>query len=285
MIPIHGDTKIAAIIKANKDSIEAIAGVAKVFEKLRNPFLRKMLAPRTTLNEAARMAGCGVQEIARKLEPLGFIFINGQEAEQNKKAVREIPEFVRLLTPEEEQVLDVRADLQGGNDPLKKIMQAVNGLPQGQVLRIINTFEPAPLISLLAKKGFESYVMHLSGSEVHTFFKLRATDKKEGVPAIDEQIEMVTEAAFSDQLAAFGSRLKKVDVREMEMPMPMVTILESLSALPREHALLVSHKRVPIFLFSELRERNFQYIMNKAAENEVQLLIYRQTGRNQSPHK
>ena len=94
MIPIHGDTKIAAIIKSNKGSIEAIAAVAKVFEKLRNPFLRKVLAPRTTLNDAARMAGCSVQDIVRKLEPLGFIFTGGQGADQNKKAVPEIPELV-----------------------------------------------------------------------------------------------------------------------------------------------------------------------------------------------
>jgi hypothetical protein len=71
MITINGQTKISSIIKANKASIEAIASVARPLEKLKNPILRKLLAARITLSEAAEMGGCSVRDVARALQSHG----------------------------------------------------------------------------------------------------------------------------------------------------------------------------------------------------------------------
>lgn len=279
MTPIYRDTRIGTIIKSNKDSIEAIAGVAKVFEKLRNPLLRKVLAPRTTLEDAARIAGCSVEDIARKLEPLGFTLVKrplpGEKIADKTPAG--IPDFIRGLTPEREHILDVRADLQTGNDPLKKILQEVNGLAPGEVLRIINSFEPAPLISLLAKKGFENHVEHLSSGEVHTYFYLRNVNRNiQNVNIEKESPKQVTETVLREKMAGFGDRIRKVDVRDMEMPMPMITILESLADLPGGHALWVTHKRIPVFLFPELKERGYHWLICKSETTGIQLLIFSQ---------
>jgi|GEM_PF-6123362 len=45
---INGDTKIAALLKANPDALEAIIGISPGFKKLRNPVLRKILAAKNT---------------------------------------------------------------------------------------------------------------------------------------------------------------------------------------------------------------------------------------------
>jgi len=52
--------------------------------------------------------------------------------------------------------LDVRQSLANGVDPFGMIMQNIAQL-NGKVLHIINTFETAPLYSVLGKQGFEHY--------------------------------------------------------------------------------------------------------------------------------
>jgi len=39
--------------------------------------------------------------------------------------------------------------------------------------------------------------------------------------------------------------------------------------------LFVYHKRIPVFLLPELRERNFDYRIKEIAPNEVRLLIFK----------
>jgi len=59
------------------------------------------------------------------------------------------------------------------------------------------------------------------------------------------------------------------------MPGPMMTILESLNDLPAGYALFVNHKRIPVFLLPELKERNFDYRIKTISEGEVNLLIFK----------
>src|SRR5699024_7207351 len=90
---INDHTKIAALIKFNKESIEALARAAKPFEKLRNPFLRRVLAGRTTLKQAARMGNCSVQVLVDALQPLGFEYRTADNEEE--EADTSIPSFVK----------------------------------------------------------------------------------------------------------------------------------------------------------------------------------------------
>jgi uncharacterized protein (DUF2249 family) len=58
-------------------------------------------------------------------------------------------------------------------------------LQAGQVLKIINTFEPTPLMLLLKKQGFDSHAEQLSDNLAETWF-----DKKEEFPKIKEPEEI-----------------------------------------------------------------------------------------------
>jgi hypothetical protein len=66
-----------------------------------------------------------------------------------------------------------------------------------------------------------------------------------------------------------------VDVRHLEMPQPMITILDNLDHLPNETALYVYHKRIPVFLLPELAQRGFEYRIKEIQDGEVHLLIFR----------
>jgi hypothetical protein len=61
----------------------------------------------------------------------------------------------------------------------------------------------------------------------------------------------------------------------MEMPLPMITILQHLEALPTEKALFVYHKKVPVYLLSELKERGFRYVFQECGQDQVNMLIYK----------
>lgn len=271
---ITKNTRILSIIKENKRSVDAIAAVAKPLQKLRNPLLQKMLAGRTTLAQAAKIGGCSIDELAVALKPLGFDWVNENESDE-QGAFASTPEFISSLNKYPKTILDVREDLASGQDPLKKIMAAVKQLPEGNVLEVINTFEPTPLINLLSKKGYESYVETKSENEVHTFFKPGSGKEGQSQAIENELPDLCNETDFFEKLGYFGDKVVPVDVRELEMPMPMVTILESLSSLPEKHVLSVTHKRIPVFLFNELRERKADYLVYKAGETDVRLLIWR----------
>lgn len=272
MIQINENTRIAKILKANPDALDALVSVTPKFEKLRNPLLRKLMAGRTSLKEAAKIGKCDVQDIANALSPLGFEFTTAPENETKQAAAR--PAFMDQLDKLPIKTLDVRDTLAAGKDPLKDIMAVTKELAPGEVLKLINTFEPTPLITLLKNKGYESYVEQVSADEVYTFFRQQDPDK--GKQEIEEEgPDKVPLDVFNEKLASFGDKVTPVDVREMEMPMPMVTILESMSQLAEGHVLSVQHKRIPVFLFNELKERNYAYLLHQAGDTDVRLLIWK----------
>ena len=53
----------------------------------------------------------------------------------------------------------------------------------------------------------------------------------------------------------------------------MVTILDELQHLQSGKALYVRHKKIPVYLLPELKERKFNYVF-KQMESEVIILIY-----------
>ncbi|HEY9363247.1 MAG TPA: DUF2249 domain-containing protein [Chitinophagaceae bacterium] len=266
---INSQTKIAALLKHHPDALEAIIKLSPDFKKLRNPVLRKLMAGRTTIAMASKIGGCKPEDFFEKLKPFGFEADDSKPVEEEKED-RPIPDFIKELDTSKVIPLDVRSMLAIGNDPLKLIQETVKSLQAGQVLKIINTFEPTPLVKLLEKQGFQSYTYFGEEDLVETYFyKTKA--------ASSVQLEAVaTESNDWDQLLKrFENKLQQTDVRHLEMPMPMMTILEALEKLPADTALYVHHKRIPVFLLTELKERNFDYRIKEVSEGEVFLLIFK----------
>lgn len=266
---IAANTKISALIKANPEAVEAIASINRHFEKLRNPLLRKILASRVTIAEAARIGGCQVDVFFEKLEPLGFTVSQRTPESAPVSAAATVPAFLAQLPSAAIRVLDVREDIETGNDPFLKITDAVEALDTDSALMLINTFEPTPLIAILGRRGFSAYTEEKAPDLVHTYFWL-----KDAVATMPEQAP-VTGHDFDARLIRFGEKVKRVDVRDLEMPLPMVTILHKLEELPQGWALHVIQRRVPKYLLPQLQERGYTYAINKLAPEEVYLRIYK----------
>ncbi len=168
--------------------------------------------------------------------------------------------------------LDVRPTIQAGNDPFNEIMATIKTLNDDQTLEIINIFEPIPLINKLKSMGYASITERPEDGAIHTYFRKEGADKKE------EQEPAITETdveSFENKKNSFGDKLKKIDVRHLEMPEPMVTILQEIELLDPEAALFVEHKKLPQYLLPELQKRNFTVLYHKIDEYNIHLLIFR----------
>ena len=270
---LSATTRISTILRAHPAAIDAIVSINRHFEKLRNPVLRKVLASRVTIADAARIGKCRVEDFYEKLQPLGFS-VAGKESE-NKKAipmesdVLERPAFMERVSAENTVMLDVRETIAKGADPFLQIMDTVNKLETEQMLCIVNTFEPIPLIAILRPKGFDYYTETPGPNLVKTYFGKQSETKSFEVSTPD------TESDFEEVLVRYSGKLKQLDVRQMEMPQPMVSILSALETLSADEALYVLHRKVPQFLLPQLAERGFRVSIKEVGANEVYLLIYK----------
>jgi uncharacterized protein (DUF2249 family) len=264
---ISANTRISTLIRANQGVIEAIASINKHFHKLRNPLLRKVLASRITIADAARIGGTEVGVIFDKLKPLGFVSEKPGVAAKIPAATP-VPQL-----PPVGIMLDVRQALEEGHDPFKEIMEAAAHVSENHSLLVINTFEPIPLLAILGKKGFGHYTTQLEANLVHTYFY--RSGQAEGA---NDTMARNPAVSFESLQQQYHNGLLELDVRNLEMPLPMVAILEALPNLNPPQALLVYHRRVPQYLLPQLSERGFAYAIAQPGPDEVRLLIYKIPG-------
>ncbi|MBS1626920.1 MAG: DUF2249 domain-containing protein [Bacteroidetes bacterium] len=267
-IEINANTKIATILKANPNALEAIISISPKFSKLRNPLLRKIMAARTSIHTASKVANCNITDFYKVLQPLGFTINETIVAENESPTQIVLPNFMQQINNLKVDVLDVRPIIEGGEDPFKIIMKKIKELPNQTVLKLINTFEPTPLINILSKQGFEYFIEKENEDLINSFFYKKNTTQK------IEETKPAASNDWNETIKQFENNLLVIDVRHLEMPQPMMTILEALEKLPNNTALFVYHKRIPVFLLPELKERNMDYRVKEIKDNEVHLLIF-----------
>lgn len=170
---INTDTRIETILQAHPDALDAIISISRKFNKLRNPVMRKLMAPRVSVGMASKVGNCSPEDFYKKLEPLGFV---------------------------------------------------IDRLP-GCALPVVEAVPDAP--------------------------------------------------DWDASLSLFTDKLITLDVRALEMPQPMIRILQALETLPENQALFIYHKRIPVFLLPELKDRNMDYRIKTISDGEVHMLIFR----------
>ncbi|MCX6190090.1 MAG: DUF2249 domain-containing protein [Bacteroidetes bacterium] len=180
------------------------------------------------------------------------------------------PDFMKSLSQEQIIALDVRPILATGTDPFKVILEKTKEIEEGQALKIINTFKPAPLITLLERQGFISYTEVIDSNLVETYF-YKPEKKTETKPLQPNDASI----GWDEILEQFSDHLVKIDVRNLEMPQPMHIIIEALDKLPPNQALFIYHQRLPVFLLPELAEMKFEFRIKEVSAEEVWLLIFR----------
>lgn len=266
---ITAKTKISEIIKYNKKIIDVIASINKHFRKLKNPILAKVLASRVNIADAARIGGVSTDEFLKILQENGYEVEFNQEEKQvsQEKKTNTIMEKKNIVT------LDVRPILSGGVDPFDEIMKTIKGMKEEETLLIINTFEPVPLLNILQKRGYDYHTERPEPGVVYCYLQKAGSV----TPATNEvkEVEGKETEGFEGIENRFKGKLTEIDVRTLEMPMPMVVTLEALEKLKEGEALYVHHKRLPRYLLPELENRGYKLVQKPIDEHNLKLIIYK----------
>lgn len=261
------DTKISAIIKYNPAAIDAISSINPHFKKLKNPVLRAVLAPRVTIADAAKIGKCSPDDFFKVLSPLGFVIQSEIKNNINHTSTNNMLD-IESIKNTKIHVLDVRPILAQGVDPFTAIMQKLKDVPDGETLELVNTFEPIPLIRILSSKGYNTHVIH-EGEIVKTYFLRNASTKEETKKNNFTLVKIGELNTVKSKLGLFN----EIDVRDLEMPMPMVTILNKLEESPLP--LFVHHKKIPQMLLPELSNRGYQVLGAELGDNDVKIFIFK----------
>lgn len=152
--------------------------------------------------------------------------------------------------------VDVRDDIRRGDEPLQKILGAVKGLAADEALVLRAPFEPVPLYRVLGRQGFAHWTERADAADWSVWF-YRAAPAEAAAPAAP---------------AACPANVV-LDVRGLEPPLPMVSVLERLDALGPGETLVVVHDRRPMFLYPQLEDRGFVHETEEPEPGVVRIHI------------
>ena len=276
--PVRPTDRVSDVLARDESLVEVFARHSPHFEKLRHRSMRRVMARLVTVEQAAGICGAAADVLVRDLNrALGIGTAEASRASADADAsgsapasgAVEAPAFApgTLVTE-----VDVRDDLRNGREPFSRIMAAVGSLPADGVLHLRAPFEPVPLFTVMAKRGF-AHVARRNGPDEWSVWFQRATTASP------------PESAAAEPSAAPRAAANEIvlDVRGMEPPDPMIRTLEALEHLPPGATLLQINARVPQFLLPVLVERGFTYQLDTSNPQEVRVRIGRAPGDDFSP--
>jgi uncharacterized protein (DUF2249 family) len=277
---ISGDMTVGRLLEEHPELVDVLASYHPHFSQLRNRLLRKVMAPFVTVDQAPRIARVPADELLGVLrQALGGSAAgeppeeragrpdapraSSEPAERGPKpaALQSIPES-RLAH------LDVRGVIARGEEPFARIMRAVNALRPDQALVLRVPFEPIPLYRVLGKRGLVAWTECRGQNDwVVWFYREQALSAPASVATqSDAPGPGITE---SEPIAI------QIDVRGLEPPRPMVSVLEALETLGPGEQLEVLQDRRPMFLYPQLDERGFVHETEDLAPGMVRIRIWR----------
>lgn len=264
---ISRDTTIASLLAEHPELVDVLAAYHAHFAHLRNRLLRKVMAPRVTVAQAARIAGVPPHELLRVLrravgEPEEAAEHGETPAAAGEPAGPALPAAVAARPRVD---LDVRDDIRRGEEPFARIMAAVNALPRDGVLALRAPFEPVPLYDVLGRRGFAHWTDPRGPRDWSVWF-YRARPATDATPAA---------RADARPVPAVATKAIVIDVRGFEPPRPMIRVLERLETLGADEQLEVLHDRRPLFLYPQLDERGFVHETDEPEPGLVRIAIRR----------
>jgi len=157
---IASDTRLARVLDDIPGALEYVVGLnPHDFSRLRNPLLRKYMAPRITLGRVAAIVGLPEE---RLLHDLAALSAGTVEVAAGTTAPREKPQSPASppawLTDVDEASLhavNVLTIDDVAGDPLPPINAALKRLTPGGVLVIRHRWEPQPLYDVWTKMGLK----------------------------------------------------------------------------------------------------------------------------------
>jgi uncharacterized protein (DUF2249 family) len=250
--PVTAGERVSDVLARDEALVAVFARHSPTFARLRNRAMRRVMAPLVTVEQAARIAGIPARGLVDDLNAALGVAAAVPPSPPVTEAPAPAP-AARHPDDAPEVLLDVRPLLRAGEEPFSRIMAAVAALGAGEVLHLRATFEPHPLLAVMAKRGFLTETApHAADDWSAWFWRAGAADS---VPADDRTILL--------------------DVRKLEPPEPLMRTLAALETLPRGQSLVQVNTRVPQLLFPLLAERGFACDVDESHADRILVRIWR----------
>lgn len=266
--PVTADDRVSDVLARDESLVDVFVRYAPHFAKLRNRAMRRVMARLVTVEQAARTANVPSAQLVRDLNAaLGIApqAVDALQSDPLPEVSPQVEQAAELRHPAAARVveLDVRDALRAGEEPFSKIMAAVSGLRDEEVLHLRTTFEPVPLFAVLGKRGFVHESRANSADDWSAWFW--RPDKRVGAPAPAPESPLPNEDAPTVWL----------DVRGSHPPEPMMRTLAALETLPLGHVLVQVNDRVPQLLLPLLAEGGFACEVDESAADRILVRIWR----------
>ncbi len=286
--PVAAGDRVSDVLARDEALVEVFVRRSHHFTKLRNRTMRKIMARLVTVEDAARIAGADAAALVEELNAaLGIApdSVTPISAVDEARALPSVPPPASAArgrpggAPVGATVVevDVREDLRAGREPFSRIMAAVQAAGAGEVLWLRATFEPVPLYTVLAKRGFLHEASAEGPEDWSVWFWRPETSGGEPAAAAPPPAEAADAEAASEASREPASATVRLDVRGLEPPEPMVRTLTALETLPEGHALVQINVRVPQFLLPILAERGYAWEVDESPADHVVVRIRRRT--------
>lgn len=265
--PVTAGDRVSDVLARDEALLEVFARHSRNFARLRSRAMRRVMAPLVTVEQAARIAGIPVGALLRDLNAA----LGAAEAAASSAAVIEAPAAAavsRRPAGAAEVELDVRPLLRAGEEPFSRIMAAVAGLGAHEVLHLRATFEPLPLLAVMAKRGFLSETAEHASDDWSAWFWRPGADSRQVASVADI-------SGRSPATTGAADRTIELDVRGLEPPEPLMRTLAALETLPPGWSLLQINSRVPQLLFPLLAEQGFACDVDESHADRVLVRIWR----------
>jgi hypothetical protein len=165
---INPETRVGALLDAYPDLEAVLISLAPPFEKLRNPILRRTVAKVATLEQAARIGGMPVRELVQALRRAAGQAVGDVVSEAPMAGESAMPQWVVEGSIRED--IDGDAMLERGVHPVGRVKEGVDRLGGGEVLRLMTSFRPEPLIEMMRRRGNVVHSAEASPGRHVTYF-------------------------------------------------------------------------------------------------------------------
>ncbi len=182
---IHPGMRVAELLERWPELEPVLVAQAPAFQKLRNPVLRRTVARVATLEQAARIGGLSPRALVIALRAAAGQPVDDLDSRTEQRLSPDPPGEHEAPAPPPwldrsrvVRTIDADALLVAGRVPLHVAFAAARALGPGDVLELVASFRPVPLLENFEKQGLECHLR--AGPDGR--FRLYATPPVAGRP-------------------------------------------------------------------------------------------------------
>ncbi len=256
---ILGNTKVKEALKEYPELKDFLIKLSPKFRKLKNPMIFKIIGQWATFSDVAKLGNFSICELLHKVN--NFI---GKEDELFEKAPNcikeplleheieksEKPEWVK--DAKQIVLLDVR---ERDDFFLPEVLSSIKRLEENQILMVINSFNPTPLVNVLKESNDSFYLEKVKDDE----FKLYVKKSPEG-----------SDENWLDRKDEFD----EIDVRGWDED-PFSAILKKANETPQGDGFKIIQYFKPTPLINMIEPLGFETYVDKVSPVEHHVYFYK----------